>query len=198
MRQLNTRFTALLSIVTLSIGASLAGCGPTPGSSGGGDALPLDAESAALTAKNNVEANLTTLQEAFQTVQEIELFDSAVAQVGAGAAEDMPPVDKAEPGAKPSEAILAFLEEKVMVDEQLESDDGTSVVYLLKADIFCEGLGKSTDLCAEILDAYPLRVAIHLHDRRRLRRGARPRLWAHAGRPDYVARAGPWPWADGV
>lgn len=158
MRQLDTRFTALFYVVTLTIGASLVGCGPAPGNNRGEKALPLDAESAALTAKSNVEANLKTLEEAFETIQEIELFDSAVAQVGVGAVEDVPPVEAVEPAAKPSEAALSFLEEKVMVEEQLESDDGTYVVYLLKADIFCTSFKKGGDLCTEILDAYPVRV----------------------------------------
>lgn len=59
------------------------------------------------------------------------------------------------------DALIDFIENKLLADENIESDTGTAVIYLLGPDIFCEEdeeFPDSYDECAADIEALELRV----------------------------------------
>ncbi|MFH1531710.1 MAG: hypothetical protein ABIK09_13370 [Pseudomonadota bacterium] len=148
-------------------------------------AQPIEKAQVALIATGNVTFMLTGLNEALQFLNGSDLFqemfafseDEVCEPVEAGSdAEPVCYTPEPEPVDIDLESlrkdIIEFLTDGVLVDAQLETEEGTSVTYLMKPGYFCEMFagddegGGEMDLddagddegCADFLSEIPIRV----------------------------------------
>jgi len=148
-------------------------------------AQPIEKAQVALIATGNVTFMLTGLNEALQFLNGSDLFQEMFASseeevcepVEAGSDEE-PLCDTPEPEPMDIDLeflrkdVIEFLTDGVLVDAQLEAEEGTSVTYLMKPAYFCEMFageaegGGELDMedegddesCADFLAETPIRV----------------------------------------
>jgi hypothetical protein len=119
--------------------------------------IPLESKSAALTTTENIVNHVEDLNAMLQFMEASALIEETFSMFEDSSMVCEPPehVPGEEPGEpdcwepepeefeveldKVTDDIQEFLNQNVFVDSQIELEDGSSVVYLLSPDIFCDG-----------------------------------------------------------
>ena len=174
MKRLALSLAALISLFGLSCDSG----------NGGSVAQPIEKAQVALTATANVTFMLTGLNEALQFLDGSDLFQDLFSFSGEEICEAVEPGGEGEPECytpEPEpvdidleplrEGLIDLLTDGVLVDAQLEIEEGTSLTYLLQPAVFCELLAddaeaggdgemadEEDDGCAEFLSGTPIRV----------------------------------------